>query len=301
MIFVIHYSGSRMDESDSDSNSIDSAEEARLRDIKERDEFAERLKKRDGSKIIHVSDKSVYEKAAKKLKLENEDREKMVPALRVQSRRKYLEKRKDDKLQELEADIQDDEYLFNDDILTTRERKQRQSKKELLKLAQEHEKARELEKVQRYHMPRDLGKGETADYIEVDELEKLPQSEQKKWEKEQMTSAVFSFGAKNKIPTSENQYDLLIEDQIEFIQALQIPGTKPTDSNEPKLTELQMSRMNLEETKRSLPVFRFRNDIIEAVKKYQVLIIEGETGSGKTTQIPQYLYEAGFADGGTYV
>lgn len=62
-----------------------------------------------------------------------------------------------------------------------------------------------------------------------------------------------------------------------------------------------MSRMNLEETKRSLPVFRFRNDIIEAVKKYQVLIIEGETGSGKTTQIPQYLYEAGFADGGTYV
>ena len=25
---------------------------------------------------------------------------------------------------------------------------------------------------------------------------------------------------------------------------------------------------------------------------YQVLIVEGETGSGKTTQIPQYLYEA---------
>lgn len=108
--------------------------------------------------------------------------------------------------------------------LTERERKQRKSKKELLKLAQEHEKARELEKVQRYHMPRDLGKGETADYVEVDELEKLPQSEQKKWEKEQMTSAVFSFGAKNKLSTSENQYDLLIEDQIEFIQALQIPG-----------------------------------------------------------------------------
>lgn len=26
----------------------------------------------------------------------------------------------------------------------------------------------------------------------------------------------------------------------------------------------------------------------------QVLIIEGETGSGKTTQIPQYLHEAGY-------
>ena len=33
----------------------------------------------------------------------------------------------------------------------------------------------------------------------------------------------------------------------------------------------------------------------------QVLIIEGETGSGKTTQIPQYLHEAGFTDGGKKV
>ena len=29
---------------------------------------------------------------------------------------------------------------------------------------------------------------------------------------------------------------------------------------------------------------------------FQVLIIEGETGSGKTTQIPQYLYEAGYTE-----
>lgn len=30
----------------------------------------------------------------------------------------------------------------------------------------------------------------------------------------------------------------------------------------------------------------------------QILIIEGETGSGKTTQIPQYLYEAGYTQDG---
>lgn len=73
-------------------------------------------------------------------------------------------------------------------------------------------------------MPSDLGKGSTADYIEVDELEKVPQSEQKKWEKEQMASAVFSFGARDKSGTKQDEYDLLIEDQIEFIQALQMPG-----------------------------------------------------------------------------
>ena len=27
-----------------------------------------------------------------------------------------------------------------------------------------------------------------------------------------------------------------------------------------------------------------------------MIIIEGETGSGKTTQIPQYLYESGYCD-----
>ena len=46
------------------------------------------------------------------MKLEAEDRTKVVPKLRVESRRKYLEKRKEDKLVELEMDIADDDYLF---------------------------------------------------------------------------------------------------------------------------------------------------------------------------------------------
>lgn len=48
--------------------------------------------------------------------MELEDREKIVPNLRVQSRRLYLEKRKEDKVTELEADIMDDEYLFDDQV-----------------------------------------------------------------------------------------------------------------------------------------------------------------------------------------
>lgn len=106
-------------ETDSDSSSLDSEEEARLKDLKERDEFANRLKKRDQERtrhIVHPSDRRAYEEAAKRLKLENADREKLIPKLRVQSRRKYLEKRKEDKLQELEADIADDEYLFEDEM-----------------------------------------------------------------------------------------------------------------------------------------------------------------------------------------
>lgn len=39
----------------------------------------------------------------------------MVPDLRKESRRKYLTKRKDDKLIELQDDIADDEFLFEED------------------------------------------------------------------------------------------------------------------------------------------------------------------------------------------
>lgn len=42
-----------------------------------------------------------YDEAAKRLKMEYEDREKLLPQLRVRSRREYLAKRKEDKVQEV--------------------------------------------------------------------------------------------------------------------------------------------------------------------------------------------------------
>lgn len=63
-----------------------------------------------------ASGKKGFEEAAKRLKMELEDRDKIMPNLRVQSRRIYLEKRKEDKVAELEADILDDEYLFDDQV-----------------------------------------------------------------------------------------------------------------------------------------------------------------------------------------
>lgn len=99
------------------STSSNSSDNDRLNDLKERDEFAKRLKKRDEERVKRVTTgKRTYEDAAKSLKLEADDRDKILPKLRIQSRRKYLEKRKDDKVVELEADIADDEYLFDESM-----------------------------------------------------------------------------------------------------------------------------------------------------------------------------------------
>ncbi|GAB4827043.1 ATPdependent RNA helicase [Ancistrocladus abbreviatus] len=56
-----------------------------------------------------------------------------------------------------------------------------------------------------------------------------------------------------------------------------------------------------EKQRQRLPVYRYRNAILYLVETHCTTIIVGETGSGKTTQIPQYLKEAGWADGGRVI
>lgn len=184
--------------------------------------------------------------------------------------------------------------------LTEREKRDRKHKKQLLQIAKDHERARELERVQRYRMPQDIKKGEREEYYEVDDREKQPNSEQKKWEAEQLASAMYKFGARDAAASKDEEYELLLEDQIEFIQALTMEGSaqkKEKKAAEP-VSEGQRKKMDIAETKLSLPVYPFRNDLIAAIREHQILIIEGETGSGKTTQIPQYLHEEGFTENG---
>lgn len=52
---------------------------------------------------------------------------------------------------------------------------------------------------------------------------------------------------------------------------------------------------DIQNIRKSLPVFKLKEDFLDAIKKYQILIIVGETGSGKTTQLPQYLNEVGYS------
>ncbi|XP_048253674.1 probable ATP-dependent RNA helicase DHX35 [Haliotis rufescens] len=53
--------------------------------------------------------------------------------------------------------------------------------------------------------------------------------------------------------------------------------------------------MSIEQQRQKLPVFQHRSHILYLVERYQTVVIIGETGSGKSTQIPQYLLEAGWA------
>lgn len=49
---------------------------------------------------------------------------------------------------------------------------------------------------------------------------------------------------------------------------------------------------------KQLPVYRHKDQILSALQQNQVIIVESPTGSGKTTQIPLILKEAGYASNG---
>ena len=54
---------------------------------------------------------------------------------------------------------------------------------------------------------------------------------------------------------------------------------------------------SVKQQRESLPIYKVREHFLKAVESSQFLVVVGETGSGKSTQIPQYLLEEGYANG----
>lgn len=74
-----------------------------------------------------------------------------------------------------------------------------------------------------------------------------------------------------------------------------IPTKQSNKNNKPNYKE------DIKATRQSLPAYRSRDSLLSMIRENQVSIIIGETGSGKTTQLPQYLYEDGFTSNGKII
>lgn len=53
-------------------------------------------------------------------------------------------------------------------------------------------------------------------------------------------------------------------------------------------------KMSIQEQRKTLPAYAARDDVLKIIRDNQVVIVIGETGSGKTTQLTQYLNEDGY-------
>ncbi|RLO13005.1 hypothetical protein DYB28_009667, partial [Aphanomyces astaci] len=48
----------------------------------------------------------------------------------------------------------------------------------------------------------------------------------------------------------------------------------------------------MKEVRESLPIYSWKKNILDSLRTHRVLILVGETGSGTTTQLPQYILES---------
>ncbi|KAG6813096.1 hypothetical protein H0H92_013950 [Tricholoma furcatifolium] len=82
------------------------------------------------------------------------------------------------------------------------------------------------------------------------------------------------------------------------------PGTAGPGSNLDRATELEGNVVQSAPTyshRERLPIFKHRDKLLYCIENHGVIIVVGQTGCGKTTQLPQYLYEAGWASQGSVI
>ncbi|CAH2091491.1 unnamed protein product [Euphydryas editha] len=67
------------------------------------------------------------------------------------------------------------------------------------------------------------------------------------------------------------------------------------EGQEPESKSDFVRKKTISEQRRFLPVFAVREELMQVIRENNVIIIVGETGSGKTTQLTQYLHEEGYS------
>lgn len=294
------------------------------RDQLEKDEFARRLTLKDAEKTKKlVEDRSSTKegKEVAKRRALAEDaaaRQAAMPDLRERSRQEYLKKRETERLALLRKQVAEEtaELRSNPD-LTKREKDEFAKNREVLRIAEER--LRIDDHRDGYTMPEDYitekgkidrKKKEEAlykRYVDKDEHgQERYVTEQEEWEREQTAKAKAQISQSERV--DEGEYDYVFDDaqKINFVMDTRLdsdakPLTKEQRALQEQLKAAEAKASSIEGTRKSLPIYTFRDDLLKAIEEYQVLIIVGETGSGKTTQIPQYLHEAGYTKDGLKV
>ena len=243
------------------------------------------------------------------------DQGRSVEELRIESRQLYLDKRANEKLASLRSQVQwEEEERRDNPSLSKRELAAFDRNRAALQLAEER--AAIDEHTDGYALPDeylddtdrlDRAKRDKAlhnRHIDRDKHGKEAFiSEHDMWEKEQLAKVKAQAGDERKRPaTQEWEYVIDTNQNIGFVpdKALLQGSAKSREQAilEARIQAAEAKVATMEESRKNLPMYKYKDELLAALNTYQIIIVVAETGSGKTTQIPQYLHEGGYTKDG---
>lgn len=301
----------------SEEHAEDEHSEDEQDDTRERQEFEKRLREKDQAstrKLIKEKDSKQTDKV-KQTDVSTKD----LQDIRIRSRQVYLQKRSVQELALLRRQVAEEtEEERTNPNLSQAERNEFALNREALRLAEEREDIDDH--IDGYAMPDDYitekGKLDVKRkqdalynrYIDRDERGRERYvTEHEEWEREQLAKTKAQIVVADRV--NEQDYDYVFDEQQQLrwvTDATMKGGLAQMETQEQRLAAQQLlaaerKAKTIEEKRKTLPVYQYRQTFLDAVATYQILIIVGETGSGKTTQLPQYLYEAGYCKKGMKV
>ena len=235
-----------------------------------------------------------------------------LPEIRQRARQEYLQKRETEQLALLRKQVAEEaEEERSTSNLTAREREEFAKNREILRLAEERQRIDDYR--DGYALPDDYitdkgkldmkAKQEALNRRQVERDEYGQEkyvSEHQLWENEQ-TARAKAQALKGQATGDDWNYVFDESQNIKFIMENITKGqtmSKEQALLTKRLEEVVQKAKTIEDQRKSLPMYQYRSQLLDALKEYQVIIVVAETGSGKTTQIPQYLHEAGYTKDG---
>jgi pre-mRNA-splicing factor ATP-dependent RNA helicase DHX16 len=241
-----------------------------------------------------------------------------MPDLRERSRQDYLKKRETERLALLRKQVAEETAELRSGVrLSEKEKAEFAKNREILRLAEER--LRIDDHRDGYYMPEDyitekgkIDRKRKEDalykrYVEKDEYgqEKFV-TEHEEWEREQTQKAKAQINRAEREDEGDYAPILDPEQYIQWNLGSTMAGEGKQLTQEQRFLEAQIEAaekkaLSIQETRKSLPIYKYRDEFIAAIEQHQILVLVGETGSGKTTQLPQYLHEAGYTKDGLKV
>jgi pre-mRNA-splicing factor ATP-dependent RNA helicase DHX16 len=215
--------------------------------------------------------------------------------LRLRSRQSYLAKREAEQLALLRKQVQEEaeEEERLGDRLSKQERADFARNRETLRLAIQRN---EIDEHLDGFMIPDADYSNKSEALTRKHKDKgYEKSEVQLWEDEQLGKIKSQVRQPTRTQQDDYEYVFDVEQNIKFDAPLVDLEKQRLQAN---LDEAEKKAKTIEDTRKSLPIYEYRNEFIAAVETNNILVLVGETGSGKTTQLPQYLAEAGYAKTG---